>query len=335
MAPLYRLSPAPVENAGSIDRPAGLDYVPGAMAAPRLVIVTGKGGVGKTTVAAGVARAAVAARRRALLVEVATPGRLASVLGVNALGAEPRVIADGLSAVALDEGRALEELVHRLMPLRLLSRRLLSSETFRIIAAAVPGIIEAALLAQIVAWLEERDFRGRARWDVVVLDAPASGHSVPLLATPRTLSGLATVGPLGEVLRRISRWLGDPELTRALVVAIPEDWAVAEAVELYESLRDGLAIPVGRPLLNAVFPRRFSRTEEALLADADAGHTVDPELLAAGRYFIERRRAALEHGKALREKTRARPLELPFVFARGMIWDDLDPIAEAAAPALD
>ncbi|MEW6269424.1 MAG: ArsA-related P-loop ATPase [Thermodesulfobacteriota bacterium] len=304
------------------------------MAAPRLVIVTGKGGVGKTTVAAGVARAAVAARRRALLVEIATPGKLASVLDVPALAAEPRVVAEGLAAVALDEGRALEELVHGLMPLRLLSRRLLSSETFRVVAAAVPGILQAALLAQVVSWLEERDRRGRPRYDVVVLDSPASGHSVPLLATPRTLSGLATVGPLGEVMRRTSRWLGDPELTRALVVAIPEDWAVAEAVELYESLRDGLAIPVGRPLLNAVFPRRFSRTEEALLEEAEAGHTVDPELLASGRYFVERRRAALAHGKVLREETRARPLELPFLFARGMTWDDLDPIADAIAPAL-
>jgi anion-transporting ArsA/GET3 family ATPase len=305
------------------------------MAAPRLVIVTGKGGVGKTTVAAAVARAAVEGRRRALLVEVANPGRLASVLGVSALTPEPRPIVDGLSAVALDEGRALEELVHRLMPLRLLSRRLLSSETFRVIAAAVPGILEAALLAQVVAWLEERDRRGRPRWDVVVLDSPASGHSVPLLATPRTLSGLASVGPLGDVMRRTSRWLTDEALTRALVVAIPEDWAVAEAVELYESLRGGLAIPVGRPLLNAVFPRRFSRADEALLAEAESAHSVDPHLLAAGRFFVERRERAQAHARTLRSGTRARPLELPFVFSTSMVWDDLGALADAVVPALE
>jgi anion-transporting ArsA/GET3 family ATPase len=244
-------------------------------------------------------------------------------------------VLEGLSAVALEESSALEELVHQLMPLRLLSRRLLSSETFRIIAAAVPGIIETALLARVISWLEEQDRRGRPRYDMVVLDSPASGHSVPLLATPRTMSGLATVGPLGAVVRKTSRWLADPALTRALVVAIPEDWAVAEAVELYESLRDGLALPVGRPVLNAVFPKRFSRTDEALLEEAEASHSIDPQLLEAGRYFLRRRTGAMEHGRALRAATRARPLELPFLFSSSMTWEDLGPLADALDPLLE
>lgn len=317
-----------------IDPIADLQY-PSGVAGPRLVIVTGKGGVGKTTVAAAVAQAAVAARRRVLLVEVATPGRLASVLDVPPLTGEPRTILEGLSAVALDESSALEDLVHSLMPLRLLSSRLLSSDTFRIIAAAVPGIIETALLARVIAWLEEQDRRGRPRWDLVVLDSPASGHSVPLLATPRTMSGLATVGPLGAIVRKTSRWLADPALTRALVVAIPEDWAVAEAVELWESLRDGLALPVGRPILNAVFPKRFSRADEALLEEAEASHSIDPQLLEAGRYFLRRRTMALEHGRALRAATRERPLELPFLFSTSMTWEDLGPLADALDPVLE
>jgi anion-transporting ArsA/GET3 family ATPase len=257
------------------------------------------------------------------------------VLDVPPLEPEPRQILEGLHAVALEEGSALEELVHGLMPLRLLSRRLLSSETFRIVAAAVPGILEAALLARVVAWLDERDRRGRLRYDVVVLDSPASGHSVPLLATPRTLSGLATVGPLGAVMRRTSRWLCDPALTRALVVAIPEDWAIAEAVELYESLRDDLAIPVERPVLNAVFPKRFARGDEALLQEAEASHSIDPQLLEAGRYFLARRNVATALARTLRAGTQQRPLELPFLFSSSMTWEDLGPLADALGDVLE
>jgi len=301
----------------------------------RFVIVTGKGGVGKTTVAAGVARAAVEAGKRALLVEVARPGRLASLLGVPPLESEPRIVSPMLSAVALDETRALEALVGRLMPLRLIARRLLGSETFRIVAAAIPGIAEAALLAQVVVWLEETDRLRRPRYDTVILDAPASGHSVPLLATPRTLSGIATIGPLGNVLRRIAHWLGDPERTRCLVVSIPEDWAVAEAIELYRSLRDGLGVPLARPALNAVFPRRFSRREVDLLEQAEAASSLDPKLIEAGRFFVRRRDAAQAQSRALRSGTATKPLELPFIFSRTMLWHDLEPLAGALAPALE
>lgn len=303
------------------------------MPGSRLVIVTGKGGVGKTTVTAAVGRAAARHGLRTLLVEIAAPGRLAHVLGVAALGAEPTPVADDLDAVALDGSRALEEFVHGLMPLRILSNRLLASDTFRIVAAAVPGIPEAAMLARLLEWLETGD-RRRGRWDVVVLDSPASGHSAPLLATPETLGGIASVGPLGQTLQRISAWLHDPARTTALVVALPEPWAVAEATELWGSLRDGLGIPVARPVLNAVFPRRFSKADEGLLDEAEQAGSIDARLVAAGRYFQRRREEEQRQVRELRRGTGERPVELPFVFSADMRLGDLDPLAEALWPAI-
>jgi anion-transporting ArsA/GET3 family ATPase len=295
----------------------------------RLAIVTGKGGVGKTTVAAALARAAVRDGQRVLLVELTRPGRLAHVLGVPSLGPEPRAIGRSLDAVALDETHAIESLIDDLMPLRALSRRLLSSETFRVISAAVPGIREAATLAQLLSWLERGDRSRGARYDLVVLDSPASGHSAPLFATPEALGSLATVGPLGRVLGRVTAWLADPDRTSAIVVAIPEPWAVTEAIDLYGRLRDELRIPLARPVLNAVFPRRFSKREEDFLHRAEALGSIDSELLVAGRHFLRRRKEAQRQVRALRSGTSERPIELPFLFSPEMSFEQLDPVAEA------
>jgi hypothetical protein len=253
------------------------------------------------------------------------------VLDVPALDAEPRQIVEGLSAVALEENAALEELVHGLMPLRLLSRRLLSSETFRIIAAAVPGILEAALLARIVAWLEERDRRGRHRFDVVVLDSPASGHSVPLLATPRTLSGLATVGPLGSVMRRTSRWLSDPALTRALVVAPRGLGDRAGAVELHLAARRA-ADSRRPPGAECGLPRRFSRADEGAAAPDRGEPCRRPGAARGGSLrFVERRNVGQAHARAARCDARVRPAAVS-VFSASMTWEDLGPLADALDP---
>jgi len=316
-----------------IDARGGVDYLTRVPAA-RLAIVTGKGGVGKTTVAAALARAAVRAGKRVLLIELSSPGRLAHVLGVPPLGREPRAIGRSLDAVALDEERALETFVADLVPLRVLSRRLLSSETFRIVAAAVPGIPEAAMLSQLLAWLERGDRASGVRYDWVVLDSPASGHSAPLLATPRALGGLAAVGPLASSLARIGRWLSDPDRTTGVVVALPEPWAVAEAVELYARLRDDVGIPLARPVLNAVFPRRFGKREAELLRDPEATAAIAPDLLTAARYFARRRTDAQTQARALRSGTGERPVELPFLFSPEMRIDELDPLGDALWPAV-
>ena len=161
-----------------------------------------------------------------------------------------------------------------------------------------------------------------------------SSDLAPLLSTPETLGGLASVGPLATSLRRMSDWLRDPSRTTALVVAIPEAWAVAEAIELWRELRDRVRVPLARPIANAVFPRRFAPADrERLLSARDAG-TVDDDLLAAGLYFAERREDEREHLRELRRGTGETPLELPFVFDPEVRLDRLDPVADALAEVL-
>jgi anion-transporting ArsA/GET3 family ATPase len=278
----------------------------------RLVVVTGKGGVGKSAVTAALARAARAAGRRVLAVEVGR-GRLGALLGVGRTGLEPRSLSPGLAVASVEPEEALDDFVHGVLRLRMLSRRLLESTSFQVLAAAAPGLPEFLVLQKLQSWLDARRF-GRRVHDLVVVDAPASGHSLPLLAAPRTLGALARLGPVAQTLRAIGATLADPATTLVCLVSTPEELAVRETIELHRELVRTLALPVGPAIMNAVPPRQFGRADEATIARLGAGGEAHA-WVAAARFLIERRREAAVQAQALRRALGAAPVRLPFLFA--------------------
>jgi arsenite/tail-anchored protein-transporting ATPase len=309
---------------------AARGYDPGVpprlpLVSQRLVVVTGKGGVGKTTVTAALARAAAHAGRRVLAVEVGT-GRLGALLGVEKLASEPTRVEAGLAAVRIVPETALGDFVHGVLRFRILSRRLLESTSFQVLAAAAPGLPEFLVLHRLHGWVTARRL-GRPVYDLVVVDAPASGHSLPLLAAPRTLGTLARLGPIGELLRAIEALLRDAGQTLVCVVTTPEELAVRETVELCRELA-AMKLPVAPPIVNAVPLRRFTPADAPALArlEATAGH--HPHVLAA-RFHVERRRQAELQLAALRRGVAGTPVQLPFLFA------DADTAAGVAHLAAD
>jgi anion-transporting ArsA/GET3 family ATPase len=273
----------------------------------RLVVVTGKGGVGKTSVAAALARALAGVGRRVLAVEVGR-GRLGSLLGADVLDAEPRVVGRRLAAASVDPEEALGDFVLGMLRLRVLARRLLESTTFQVLAAAAPGLPEIVVLHRLAGWLDARRL-GRVVHDVVVVDAPASGHSLPLLSAPRTLGAFARLGPLGGLLARLDRLLADPAHTLVCLVTTPEELAVRETVELHGELTRRLGLPVAPPIVNAHPARRFSRADEAVLDRLEPGAHVE-----AARFEILRHRQATAQLAALRRGIGATPIRLPFLY---------------------
>ncbi|HWH95490.1 MAG TPA: ArsA-related P-loop ATPase [Baekduia sp.] len=277
----------------------------------RLVVVTGKGGTGRTTVAAALALGAARSGRRTIVAEVGGQARVPALLGVGAGGEAP--VARDLWATTIDTPAALEEWLGRQLPRRL-AGILARSGAFAGFVGAAPGARELVTVTK--AWelgQARRWRRGAAGYDTVVLDAPASGHGLGLLRTPRTFADIARVGPIASQARAVAEALADPARSTLIAVALPGELAVAETLELEARVATTLGRPLDAIVVNGVWPRRIAAREAAAIAtrDGDVGaRTRRAVAAAAGRVRAQQTQLA-----RLRRDAAAAVHTLPFVFA--------------------
>ena len=231
------------------------------MSVRRLVFVTGKGGVGKTTVTAALAQRAAQQGRRTLIVETAADGSLAQLFGQRRLQATPRPLRAHLDAVHVDARQLVEEYFSSLLRFQFLSRRLLASNTFNALTAAAPGVTEFLLLEKLLEWIEPKSGARRRRYDLILVDGPATGHAVKLLSAPRNLATMVPGGPIGTTARKLLALFADHSCTQVVLVTLAEDLSVRETIETCDALEGDLALHVARPIVNRVFPRRFTKSE--------------------------------------------------------------------------
>jgi anion-transporting ArsA/GET3 family ATPase len=273
----------------------------------RLLFVTGKGGVGKTTVAAALAQRLAERRRRVLVVEMAADSSLASLFGQPALETEPARLATRIDGVRVETRALVESYFRRLLRVPFLSRRLFASGTFQAVTAAAPGVTEFVVLDHLAQWTAAGWFGRRAEYDTVIVDGPASGHALRLLRTPRQLAALVPRGPLSSSVGRLAALLTDQAHTGVILVTLPEEMAVSETLEVRAAVA-GLGISLARPVLNRVWPRRFSAAEAATIAGRR--RRSDEPLLAAAGLAITAHREAERHLKRLRTAFGVAPLPL-------------------------
>jgi anion-transporting ArsA/GET3 family ATPase len=169
-------------------------------------------------------------------------------------------------------------------------------------------------------------------YDLIVVDAPASGHSLPLLSAPRTLGALARLGPIADLLRTLAAMLADRATTLVLLVTTPEELAVRETIELYEELACQERLPLGPPIVNAMPGRRFPPADMALIDGVAEVARAHPWLVAA-RFLVERRREAESQVGTLREALGIAAVRLPFLWTPPDDPRSLTPLAEGLATA--
>ena len=300
------------------------------MQAARLLFVIGKGGVGKTTVAAALGQYAAALEHRTLIVETASDGRLAQLFGHHRLGSAPRRLRAGLDAVRVEARELVEEYFSRLLRFQMLSRRLFASQTFNALTAAAPGITEFLLLEKLLGWLEPGFSVRRRGYEIIIVDGPSTGHALKLFRTPRSLATMVPGGPLGKTARRLLALLGDRTRTRVTLVSLPEEMSVRETIETQQVLEGDLALHVTRPVMNRVFPRHFT-APEAHLVEQDGAAV---PLLAAARFNIACRHEAERHIGHLRRALGVNPILLRQLFTADMQAADLGPLGRTLGRAV-
>jgi anion-transporting ArsA/GET3 family ATPase len=240
----------------------------------RLLVVTGKGGTGKTTVAAALAVAAGLRGRRTLVVEVEGRQGLAGLFARRFLDHQERRVAERVKGLAVDPEASLREYLGR-YGFAPLARLLTWARLTHFITAAAPGLGDVLLVGKV--W--EASTRAQGGYDLVVLDAPPTGRVVPFLRAPQTVAELARVGPIRHQAEQVRELLDDRERTGVVLACVPEELPVAETLEGVASLR-AAALPVASVVANRVTADRLGGRAARLAALAK-----DPAPLAeaAGR----------------------------------------------------
>ena len=302
-----------------------------------VVIVAGKGGVGKTTVTAALAVAAAREGLRVMIVEVEGKSGLPAMFGAPPLGYDELPLRDGVQARFLTPDAALVDyLVSHGM--KRISKRLRASGALEVVATAVPGMKDILVLGKVKS-IEESKVA-----DLILVDAPAAGHAVSFLLSARGLLDAVRVGPVRKQAADVVEMLSDPTRCQVLLVTLPEETPVSEVIDTAFAIEDRAGVALGPVVINSCFPPLPPGVAEddatGVLRDADAANRFVSEreardLAGAGAFRAERVRVQREQIERLAHALPLPQIELPFVFTPDIGMAQLDVLASALTTGIE
>jgi len=288
----------------------------------KLVFVTGKGGTGKTTVASALALLAASQGKKVLICEGDGKGELAGYYEAPPTAFKEKEVQPGLFAMKMDTESSMREYLKLQLHIPIVGRIGPVAKAFDFLATAAPGVREILTVGKLC--FEVRD----GKWDMVIVDAPATGHIIGQLAAPQAVNGLVKVGLIRTQTDWMLEMLSDPTITGLMAVCTPEEMPVTETIELAERVRLETTVELAAVVVNRVLPELFGRNEEAVfdalttkgplatldgLVDGDAG-----PVLEAARLAVTMRRTRSTHLERLRQgiDPTVPLLYLPYLFTR-------------------
>ncbi len=295
--------------------------------ATRLLLVTGKGGVGKSSCAAALAAAGVRAGRKTCLVEIEGRQTMARLFGTRAWDFEEREFRKGLFGISVDAEASLGNYLDTFYGTGRFSKLVVGTTAAQFVTQAAPGITDVLLIGKVNEIERRRDRDGSPAYDLIVVDAPPTGRIVNFLRAPEATTELVTLGPIRNQAQLVVDMLLDPARTHVQLVTLLEDLPVQETLESIAALRE-LGVAVGPVLVNRVLPDRFSDPARKALEDdlepgdlravlQEAGIAVDDAaaaaLLALGTDELARADLQARMRRELAAGSGLPAIELPYV----------------------
>jgi anion-transporting ArsA/GET3 family ATPase len=279
----------------------------------RFLVVAGKGGVGKSTVASALGLRAARAGRRTVIAELGARSSVPSLFGLERSSYEPIQIEENLFTLHIEPDPALREYALRKLKFETLFNLVFENDGVRRFLDVIPGMHELLLLGKAFD-LEREESGGSPAWDSVIIDAPATGHGVSLLRLPQVILEVIEQGPMADEARRMRALLEDEQRTAMVIVTLLEEMPIRETVELYETATKTLQMPVGPVIANRVWPSDLSPDEAARWLACDPPDDLEPEFtsqLEALASSVRRGTWQRAHLEKLQRSISSDPLLLP------------------------
>jgi len=259
---------------------------------------------------------AAAEGKRTIVCEVSSQENASRIFEHTEVGFHEVEMTENLWSISIDPDESMREYVLLQLKVRAMRDMLFRSRIFNYLAAATPGLKELVTIGKIweLAQLDRKVKQGR-KYDLVIVDAPATGHGIGFLQTPRTFAAIARVGPIHSQAQQLDRLITDQEHTGVAIVALPEEMPVNESAALEHDLREDVGVAVDRIYMNGLYPERFSNEEAAQLGELTDGE--DGGVRAAARAALsEHNRARSQRAQLarLRRRVEAPVRTLPFLF---------------------
>jgi anion-transporting ArsA/GET3 family ATPase len=282
----------------------------------KLVVVAGKGGVGRTTVSAALAVAAADKGKRVLLCQTKSKERLSTLFGGRPVGTEVVRVRDRVHAVNMTPQAALREYGAMVLRSEFIAKQVLENKVSRTFLKAIPGLEDYAMLGKVWFHTTEEE-GGRPRFDLVIMDAPATGHLLSMLQIPLAIIDTVPEGPLTRPAQSTLALLRDPVRSAMTIVTLAEDLPSNEAIDLAKNQQATVRMPLGPLVVNQLYPPRFGTGPSSRAVAAIPENCGDPELepLLVSARTAQRRRALNErYIERLKTDLPQPQVHLPYLF---------------------